>query len=233
MVNSVSTSSTNSTSNSSSAQSTNSPIMGKDDFMKMMIAQLQNQDPLNPMDGTQFSAQLAQFSTLEQMQNLNSTMTAAVNANAQLTQSVNNTLVATLIGKNVKLDGNSVVLNGQSNVNLGYNLPLEAQSVSVNIYNSSGALVKTITDCSTTKGDNKLSWDLTDNSGNKLADGNYTFEISAKSYDGSDMTTTSFKIGSVTGVKFTSNGTVILVDGADYNISDISEVLDPNNGGGN
>ncbi len=231
MVNSVST--TGSTSNSSSAQSTNNQIMGKDDFMKMMVAQLQHQDPLNPMDGTQFASQLAQFSTLEQMQNLNTTMTAAVNANAQLTQSVNNTLVATLIGRNVKLDGNSVALNGQSSVSLGYNLPSEAQSVSVDIYNSSGALVKTIADCSTNKGDNKLSWNLTDNNGNKLADGNYTFKVSAKSYDGSDMTTTSFKIGAVTGVKFTSNGTVILVDGAEYGISDISEVLDPNSGGGN
>ena len=231
MVNSVSTS--GSASNSSSAQSTNNQIMGKDDFMKMMIAQLQNQDPLNPMDGTQFASQLAQFSTLEQLQNLNTTMTASVNANAQLTQSVNNTLVATLIGKNVKLDGNSLVLSGQKSIDLGYNLPADAQNVEMKIYNSSGALVKTISGCSGTKGDNKLSWDLTDDNGNKLPDGNYTFEVTAQNLNGSDMTTTTFKIGPVSGVKFTSNGTVILVDGAEYSISDISEVLDPNNGGGN
>ncbi len=231
MVNGVSNTST--TSSSSTSQTNSNSIMGKDDFMKMMIAQLQNQDPLNPMDSTQYAAQLAQFSTLEQLQNLNTTMTQAVNANSQLTQSVNNTLVATLIGKDVKLSGNTLVLSGQSNINLGYNLPLDAQNVQVKIYNSSGGLVRTITDCPNVEGDNKLSWDLTDDNGNKLANGNYTFDVSATNYNGSSMTTTQYKIGSIDGVKFTDNGTVILVDGAEYNIGDISEVLSPSTGGGN
>lgn len=60
----------------SAAAGTDRTILGKDDFFRMLMAQLQNQDPLSPMDGSQFAVQLAQFSSLEQLQNLNTQMTA-------------------------------------------------------------------------------------------------------------------------------------------------------------
>ena len=112
--------------------------LGKDDFMKLMISQLKNQDPLNPMDGTEFSAQLAQFSSLEQLSNLNSYMKQSIDANAVLTQSINNTLITGLIGKDVKINGGDLQLRGQESIVLGYNMPVEAKTAQIKIYNGSG-----------------------------------------------------------------------------------------------
>ncbi|MDP3830447.1 MAG: flagellar hook capping FlgD N-terminal domain-containing protein, partial [Ignavibacteriaceae bacterium] len=86
--------------------------LGKDDFMKLMLTQLKHQDPLNPMEGSEFAAQLAQFSSLEQLSNLNELTAQSIDANYYLTQSINNTMTATLIGKDVKLSGNVLNVKG-------------------------------------------------------------------------------------------------------------------------
>jgi flagellar basal-body rod modification protein FlgD len=218
-----------STSTTSTQQTTGKSSLGKDDFMKLMISQLQNQDPLNPMDGTAFSAQLAQFSSLEQLTNLNTYMKQSIDANATLTQSINNTLITGLIGKGVKLSGGDIKVNGQDSITLGYNLPTEAKTAQINIYNESGALVKTLNGISTTAGDNKLSWDLTDNNGNKLPKGNYKFEVDAVNLSGDNMTLDIYKVGTIDGVRFTDQGTVLLVGGAEYSLADIAEVLNNTN----
>lgn len=225
------TSGVSSTSNSANNISTNNAIMGKDDFLKMMIAQLKNQDPMNPMDGTQYASQLAQFSSLEQLSNLNSTMTQSLAGNSQLTQSINNMMVSNLIGKDTKLTGSDIQVNGQTKIDLGYNLPMQASSVEVDIYDSNGGLVKTINNSSLSKGDSKLSWDLTDNSGSKVPNSNYTFKVTATDANGNDITTTQYKYGIIDGVKFNSSGTVLLIDGAEYNISEVSEITNTNNNG--
>ncbi|MCL5028267.1 MAG: flagellar hook capping protein [Bacteroidetes bacterium] len=220
-------------SQSSTVTQTSNSTLGKNDFMNLLIAQMKNQDPMSPMDGTQFAAQLAQFSSLEQLQNLNDEMTTSINANYALTQSINNTLSATLIGKEVKVNGGDFQNNGQQSVQLGYTLPGQASSVTLNIYDANGNLVKSFDNLSTSTGDNKLSWDFTDNNGSKVQNGKYTFSVTAKGTDGSDMQADLFKLGTVDGVKFSNSGTSLTVDGSDYQLSDIAEIINPNLNGGN
>jgi flagellar basal-body rod modification protein FlgD len=166
------------------------------------------------------------------LSNLNTNVTNSINANYALTQSINNTLSATLIGKDVKLLGATISNVGQSSVQLGYNLPSEAFSANLNIYDSNGNLVKTIANVDNSSGDHKLSWDFTDNNGTKLPNGSYTFEIKAQDYNKADMTATLFKYGTIDGIKFSDTGSSLMVDGAEYQLSDILEVVNPQSTGG-
>ncbi|GBD88080.1 basal-body rod modification protein FlgD [bacterium BMS3Abin03] len=204
----------------------NSTIMGKDDFLQLLVTQLRYQDPLSPMDGTKFASQLAQFSSLEQLSNLNQAVQMSIDGNYYLSQSINNTLTATLIGKNVKLAGGTIVKNGQTNVKLGYTLPNSASSVEVNVKDENGNIVKTFDAPPSKTGDSKLLWDFTDNNGSKLPDGTYTFEVIAKNDSGDDMTATLFKWGKIDGIRFSEKGTTLVVDGNEYLLSDILEILD-------
>lgn len=222
-----------STSSSSSTTTTSNSALGKDDFLKLMIEQLKNQDPLNPLDGTEYASQLAQFSQLEQLTNLNDYMKESINASLLLTQSVSNTMATNYIGKEVKLGGNDLTLAGQESITLGYSLPSIPKTMKINIYDSDGSLVKTITDVPSTVGNHKLSWDLTDNSGNKLEDGEYTFEVEATTTSGEDMTVDVFKYGVIDGIRFTDSGTEFMIDGAGYSVSDVLEITTNNDGGDN
>ncbi len=200
--------------------------LGKDDFLRLMVEQLKYQDPLNPMDSTQYVSQLAQFSSLEQLENMNKSLDDSINANYQLIQSVNNTMSATLIGKEVKIGNNKVSYNGQDSVDIGYNLPADASSVVVKVYDSNGALVRTLDDLPRNKGQHKLSWDFTDSNGSKLAYGDYTFSVEAKAMNGEDdLETSAYQVGTIEGIKFTDNGTFFVINGAEVNLSDVIEIL--------
>lgn len=209
---------------------TDKTSMGKEDFLKLMLAQLQNQDPMNPMEGTEFASQLAEFTSLEQLINLNDAMDTSINADYFLSQSINNTLAATLIGKEVKLDGSSFKNDGDENVTLGYNLSNKANSVTVKIYNEAGVLVKTIENAPKNSGDNKLIWDFTDNEGNSVPEGNYTFKVEAADAESNPISNSTFVLGKIDGVKYTSEGTMLVVNGAEYYISDILEIYNSNEG---
>ncbi|HET56055.1 MAG TPA: flagellar hook capping protein [Ignavibacteria bacterium] len=200
-------------------------IMGKDDFLKLMIEQLKNQDPLNPMDSHEFAAQLAQFSSLEQLSNINTSLRESIDSNYLLAQSVNNTLTATLIGKDVKFESNVLHNQGENTARIGYNLPANAKSVTINIYDESGKIVRTIEGKGITKGDHKLSWDFTDNDGRKLANGKYTFKVEVESNGQEQLSANVFQYGTITGVKFTESGTKIMIDNIEYYLSDILEIL--------
>lgn len=210
----------------------NKGTLGKDDFLKLMIQQLKNQDPLNPLDGTEYASQLAQFSSLEQLANLNSSITKSMDVNYLLTQSINNTMVANLIGKEVKISGNNISAVGQESIDIGYNLPVQAKSVVIKISDKNGNIVRMI-DGSVEAGTCKVSWDLSDNNGNKVNNGDYTFEVEAYNIGGEKMTLSTYKLGLIDGVRFTENGSMLLVGGAEYSISDILEILNRSNNGGN
>ena len=202
-------------------------ILGKDDFMKLMIQQLKHQDPLNPMESQEFASQLAQFSSLEQLSNLNSAVRESIDANYLLSQSINNTMTATLIGKDVKYDGNKVTNTGENSASFGYTLPSNVDQVTVNIYDANGKVVRVMENQNNTQGDHKLSWDFTDNNGEKLPEGDYTIEVKIKDEGSESMNVNVFQYGSITGVRFTDQGTKILINGKEFLLSDIVEILNP------
>jgi len=222
---------TNLLNTSSAGSKSGSTALGKDDFLKLMIEQLKSQDPLNPTDATQYTSQLAQYSSLEQLSNINAKLSDSINANENLTMSINNTLSATLIGKSIKVSGDELNYNGQENVTLGYELGSNASDITLSIYDSNGNIVKTINDLSKSAGQHKLSWDFTDNNGDTVSKGNYTFKVEATTSEGNPITVDVFKSGVVSAIKYTSSGTKFVVDDAEYYLSDVTEIL--NTLGGN
>lgn len=221
---------TNMMNQTNTIQSSNGTL-GKDEFLKLLMAQMKYQDPMNPMEGTEYTAQLAQFSSLEQLTNMQNTLEEMVNSNYLLSQSITNTMSASLIGKGVKLDGGKFEYNGQDEIMLGYNLPQNAKNVTIEIYDSNGKLVKSIENASDKKGDNKLSWDFSDNSGEKVPIGEYTFSVKAKDFNDSDLSVNLFKYGIIDAIKFTDKGTFLIIDSIEYSLADVTEITNINNEG--
>jgi flagellar basal-body rod modification protein FlgD len=158
-------------------------------------------------------------------------MKTSIDANFYLTQSINNTLAATFIGKEAKLSTNKFQFNGQESQTIGYNLNSRATNVTIKIYNEDGALVKTIENAPANAGDNKLSWDFTDNNGNTVPYDKYKFEVEAVDADSKPISSTKYVLGKIGGVRFTEFGTKLLINGNEYNLSDILEIFEPSSGG--
>jgi flagellar basal-body rod modification protein FlgD len=189
-------------------------VLGKDDFLKMMIAQLKHQDPLNPMDGTAFTAQLAQFSSLEQLQNMNTQLTSYI----QQQQAIGNSQAVNLIGKQVLAKGNAVSVDGNP-VTLGYNLAGDAVSGQIQIYDANGQLVDTLNVKNQKQGLNAVVWNCPSS-----ARGTYTFAVSALDRSGKSVSASTMAQGTVTGVNFHDGATYLNVGGQEVSFSDVVSV---------
>jgi flagellar basal-body rod modification protein FlgD len=188
--------------------------LGKDDFLKMMIAQLKHQDPLNPMDGTAFTAQLAQFSSLEQLQNINTQMTSFT----QQQQALGNSQAVSFIGKQVLAKGNTVSVDGNP-VTLGYNLAGDAASGQIQVYDPNGLLVDTLSIKNQKQGLNSVKWNCPSS-----AKGIYTFAVSALDKSGKAVSASTMTQGTVTGVNFHDSAAYLSVGGREIGFSDIVSV---------
>jgi len=193
--------------------------LGKDEFLKMLIAQLQNQDPLNPMDGTDFTAQLAQFSSLEQLTNMNTNL-ETLTSNQMMTNQVQS---VSLLGKEVQASGNVLHVDGGA-VDICYSLAEAAAEGEVSIYNERGVLVETIQLGSQATGPNSLTWD-----GNGVENGEYTFEVSATNQSGGAVDVDTFIQGLVTGVNFQDGRSSVMIGEWEVPFEDVVSVEDGNN----
>lgn len=212
-------------SGSSGTQIQNTPVLGEHEFLKLLITQLQNQDPMNPLDSTQLASQLAQFSSVQELATLNQNVQSSMNANYILTQSINNTMAATLIGKKVKANTSNLNFDGKNPLTLGFNLSESASNVVIKIYDSNGNLVRTVNAGAHPAGDDRVEWDGKGDNGEFLQAGKYTFTVSASDAKGNYIQANQYFTGTVQGVKFSSNGAFLIVDGSEVSFSDVEEVL--------
>ncbi len=179
--------------------------MGKDDFLKLLVTQLQNQDPLNPDDPTQFTAQLAQFSSLEQLYNLNDSMNNLVTS----TNSSTDVSALGLIGKQVTYAGSSFSYSGDP-IQLGYTLDGSASQVQLVIQDSQGNTIRTLDGKDLTSGNHLLTWDGLDQNGNDVSSGDYTLVVQAAGADGASAAASPLITSEVTGVDLSGSGGAVL-----------------------
>jgi flagellar basal-body rod modification protein FlgD len=193
---------------SASSASATSAAAIQNEFLTLFTTQLKNQDPLNPMDSSQMTSQLAQISTVSGIQTLNQTMQSMMTSNTAVQASQS----AALIGKTVMGPGSQFAWNGTGSAQIGVSLPSNADSVSVNILDAAGQTVRSFSDTNQSAGTSSITWDGKDSSGNILPAGNYTVKASA-SKAGAAVTAATLVQGVVTGVTSNSSGVSLTVQG--------------------
>jgi flagellar basal-body rod modification protein FlgD len=202
-----------------------SRILGKDDFLRLLTVQLQHQDPLEPQDNTEMVAQLAEFSSLEQLENMNANLASSLDLDLILTQVLNNTAAAGLIGKSVLANGNAVeIVESGDDATVNFDLAANADSITVHVYDETGTLVRTIEETAMEAGRQSLEWDGKDSSGNDVSAGTYTFQVTAADGEGNSIGVSPLVMGSVDVVKFVNGEAVLVLDGIEVSISEIIEI---------
>ena len=148
--------------------------LGQNEFLKLMLAQLKNQDPFKAMDPSQFLGQLAQFSTvtgIQQMQDAFGTLSDSMRSSQVLDGS-------TMIGREVLVASEGATLQAEGSVHGAFDVPAGATGLTLNIRDANGTLVRH-TALPAGTGLQEFSWDGTADNGARAAAGNYTFEAIA------------------------------------------------------
>lgn len=191
--------------------------VSKLDFMTLLVAQIQNQDPTSPMDNAEFTSQITQFSMLDEL----TSMGDKLDQNLMVGQSVNNTAMLALVGKNVTVDGSAVhVVSGQASDNM-----LNATgpgTASVDVLDANGNVVSHF-EAPVVKGLNELDWPAVDQNGEPFPDGQYSLDVSVTN-NGMDVPANVLLTGPVEGLRYENNQAVVMVDGHEYYVSEIYKV---------
>jgi flagellar basal-body rod modification protein FlgD len=223
---------TTSTPTASSTPSTSSTATGTTDnaaqqlsgnfdtFLTLLTTQLQNQDPMNPMDSNQFTQELVQFSGVEQQINTNTNLQTLIS----LQQGSAGTAAAGYLGKTI------TVTNGQAALQSGeadwsYALGSSAAATTLSVTNSAGQVVYT-TAGQTGEGQHDFSWDGEDNNGNQLADGAYTLTVNSTDSTGAAVSSAIASEGVVSEVNMTTGTPELMIGQMAVPLADVSAVND-------
>jgi len=189
-------------------------------FMTLLTAQLQHQDPLDPMENTEFTTQLAEFSSLEQLESMNENL-----GYLQLYMaSINNSQAMNFIGKEVVSSGNSIHFDGTNAANIDFRLNGDASNVNINIYDEYGTFVDNISYGKMDSGEQTSTWFGKDSNGNNMAAGNYTYEIYAADSDANKVGVSTYTSGVVDGITFVEGVGYVIIDDQQIPIGDILEI---------
>lgn len=206
--------------NSGAQASVASLNQGFDQFLTLLTTQLQNQDPLSPMDSTEFTNQLVGFSGVEQQIKTNDQLQSLL-----AFQTLNLTAVGLgFIGKNVEVQGSDFHMDGTNGANMSYVMPDGAVSGTIAIKDSNGNTVYT-TAADLTKGSHKIEWNGKDLSGQLVPAGTYTLEVSALDADNGSLNISKFVPGYVEGLETADDGNLnLLINGQQVPITDVRKV---------
>ena len=194
--------------------------LGKDDFLQILVAQLEAQDPLAPMEGQEFASQLAQFSSLEQLTNVNTNLESSQAYDLALS---NNSSIS-LIGKTVDAPGNTINLESGEAESLSFSLDDDTTSTTIDVYDNTGAKVSSIDLGAQASGLHQFVWNGTDSSGQLLPVGNYTFNVTASDSTGNFVSAETFSAGVVTDIIFEEGQAFAIVNGQKLPVNEISKV---------
>ena len=216
--------STSATANAAAATPAAAKPLDREAFLKLLVAQMKNQDPLKPMEGTEFVSQLSQFAMVEQAISQSKGLD---NLSAQLGGIANND-AASLAGKTVTMRGKTMAFDGITAVKSAVTLSGPAASVSAEVVDASGKVVRTIDIGSRPGGVTSIIWDGKDANGISAAKGTYTLRVKATTAEGKPVSVTQDVTGTVTKISFEKGyPELTLESGATGPISDLVSVDSP------
>jgi len=213
---------TDSNGNAVDVSSTSS--LGKDDFLELLITKMTYQDPLNPMDDEDFIAQLAEFSSLEQMQNISGSLDESLEWDYLQMQTINNTMATTLIGREVQADYSGVYLGSNNTPDIYFTTDTYAKDINIKISDADGNVVRTISMSDIEAGDTKITWDGKDTSGERLDEGYYTIDVYGYDANGDSFDPSVFLQGAVTGIAYHDGAAYVKVNGIEISLSEIQAI---------
>lgn len=201
-------------------QATGNADLGKEQFLKLLVAQLQNQDPMNPSKPEEFSAQLAQFSSLEQLINMNENFAAQQASSEALAQAIAASSATGTIGKTVLAFGDGVqVTGGEASVLV--EAGAAGGEATIRVKDARGEVVA---EHEVTLSGGRQEVDLSGAVGD-LDDGWYTYEVDAPAGDGGEsLQVMTYTRGRVDGIRYTKTGPVLMVGGREVPLGNVAEV---------
>lgn len=210
---------TASTSSSSSEKTESNDAMGKDAFLQLLVTQLNNQNPLEPQDNSEFVSQLAQFSSLEGMENLNSTLTGFYSS-FQSSQALQ---ASALVGRSVIVNTDTALVDTSKSFSGSIEMPASGNNLKVVITDAEGKAVKTLDLGTRSTGLVDFIWDGTDNSGNLLEPGSYKISATA-SIDGTTTALSTYLPATVNSVTVGQSGSEMMLNLAGLGSVALSQV---------
>ena len=197
--------------------------MDEQTFLNLLTTQLQYQDPLEPQDASDFVAQLAQFSSLEELIDMNSGMEALYVAMA----SVNNATMVQILGNVVTATSNEFHFDGENSVDMTFNAASNAAEATVSIMDENGTVIYSEEIGAIAAGENSWTWDGKDNNGQLVEEGNYTYTVQATDSDGNTVAVDEWLVGLVDSMEYSSGTPLPSINGVSFTLSDIIELETP------
>ncbi len=193
-----------------------------DRFLKLLVAQMKNQDPLNPLDNAQVTSQMAQINTVTGINGLNETVSRLL----EQFSAMEALQASQLTGRNVLVEGNTLSMDAQGTAAVGgFELPANADSVKVEIRNAAGELVRTINVGASQAGINRFSWDGKNDAGVQVAAGSYSMTIKAAS-GATEISATALAARRVEAVTRVDGSTqLVLAGGGRIAYTDVRQIL--------
>jgi flagellar basal-body rod modification protein FlgD len=208
----------------SKVQRQHSGELDKDAFFKLMLTQMQNQDPMNPMQSHEMAAQLAQFTGLEQMVNMNSNLEAIKNGQNPM----KDYQALSFIGKEVAADSSLLIrTKDDASHELRFTLGSDASEGKIKIKNEAGDVVRELAIHDLKKGKNTIRWDGNNENGQKTGEGEYKFAVEAETAAGKKVTVDTNTSGRITGIQFTKRGPLLLIGNQQVYLADVKKIVDP------
>jgi flagellar basal-body rod modification protein FlgD len=199
--------------------------LGKDAFMSLLLTQMKNQDPTNPLKSHEMAAQLAQFTSLEKLHNINESVEGLRKDN----QPNHNFQALSFIGKSITTDNSKISrVDTISHHDVRFILGADAQKITMSIKDADGGVIRKLEFNGLKQGKNEINWNGMTEDGREAPTGDYTIAFEAVGSNGHKIAVETRTEGTISGVNFTPKGPQLMIGKQVVNMADVKSISDPN-----